>query len=409
MNSIQTINPLLPDYRFLLGKLSCIENLVEESTNKDKAIILSYLERIKQSTLQDSWGKKISSRKLKVLNSLIKKFYPPLEETYILALVKSALNQLNYLKQLSQINRLNKDRIPLNSLGLSLEECTGLLKQLGHLLNYLEIIKTPFKDLQRILPLCSNLSTLHLQNCAIHPEHLKVLPDFPQLVCLDLSGNQIDEEGLAIILQKFPHLQVLDLKENPIASIQGLKNTSDLEELYLSFTYLEHHRIIDLPQVKLQNLRILDLSYNFIENIAYVLSQCSLNLEGLFIAGNDLTSEDAKYLIKLNQDELTLLDVSHNQLGDEGFKILSEGFVSLQDFDASYNNLTNAALTALEHLSTLQTLQLDGNEIDDEGITELINYLPNLEDLSIKNNSIGAIGEARLKEKFNMNITDMTV
>lgn len=405
MSSIQTINPLLPDYRFLFGKLSGIENLVEESTNKDKDLILSYLEKIKQSTLQDSRDKKISSRKLKVLNSLIKKFNPPLEEIHVLALVKSALNQLNYLKQLSQINRLNKDRIPLNSLGLPLEECIGMLKQLGHLLNYLEIIKTPFKDLQRILPLCSSLSTLHLQNCAIHPEHLKILPDFPLLVCLDLSGNQIDEEGLAIILQKFPHLQVLDLKENPIASIQGLKNTSDLEELYLSFTYLEHHRIIDLPQVKLPNLRILDLSYNFIENIAYVLSQCSLNLEGLFIAGNDLTSEDAKYLIKLNpQNELTLLDVSHNQLGDEGFKILSEGFVSLQDFDASYNNLTNAALTALEHLSALQTLQLDGNEIDDEGIAELINYQPNLEDLSIKNNSIGAIGEARLKEKFNMTV-----
>jgi len=139
MSSIQTINPLLPDYRFLFGKLSCIENLVEESANKDKDFILSCLEKIKQSTLQDSWDKKISSKKLKVLNFLIKKFYPPLEEINILAHVKSALNQLNHLKHLSQINRLNKDRIPLSSLGLSLMECTGLLKQLGHLLNYLEI------------------------------------------------------------------------------------------------------------------------------------------------------------------------------------------------------------------------------------------------------------------------------
>lgn len=409
MGSIQTINPLLHDYRLIFEKISYIESVIEESTNKEKELILIYFEKIKQSAFKDSCDRKISRRKLKVLNFLIKEFKAPSEKINVLVILKNALNQLKHFKQLSQINRLNKDRVPLESLELPLEECTDLLKNLGHLLNFLHITTPSFEDIRGILPLCHNISTLHLQNCGIQTEHLSFFPDFPQLVSLDLSENKIECEGLALILQKFPHLRVLDLRENPLVSIQGLEHvSSNLEELYLSYTDLEYHGIIDLPKVKLQNLRVLDLSYNYLENLTYILSKTDLNLEGLFIAGNELKLEDAKYLIKLSsQNELTLLDVSHNQLGDEGFKILSEIFVHLQDFDASYNDLTNAALRALVHLSTLQTLQLDGNEIDDEGITELINYLPNLEDLSIKNNSIGAIGEAMLKEKFNTLITDI--
>ena len=128
-----------------------------------------------------------------------------------------------------------------------------------------------------------------------------------------------------------------------------------------------------------------------------------------------MTAEGAQTLSKIIQHSTCLetLDVSFNQIGDNGALALGEVLHtnnSLQVLDVTFNAIGDDGAKALAealHVNTsLKTLHLMGNNIGVEGavsFSEALVYNQTLQELNVSNNHIGANGARALAEVLHTN------
>ena len=119
--------------------------------------------------------------------------------------------------------------------------------------------------------------------------------------------------------------------------------------------------------------------------------------------------------IRSNDPTLTTLDLSYNNIGDEGAKVIADalkGNKTLTTLDLSHNNIevegTKALAEALKDNKTLTTLNLSHNEIGDEGakaIAEALRINTTLTTLNLRISKIGDKGAKDIAEALKENQT----
>ena len=209
----------------------------------------------------------------------------------------------------------------------------------------------------------SHLRVLSLRNnflpCLTECDVIAMSARLPSLETLDLSGNVLSETAGVISFSKqffpklkrvylrgnriarlnsdmfddAPHLQVLDLSENPIQSADAN-----------SLSFLKH-----LQDLKLENCRLLR---EFPTNFFSKLDQ----LERLSVRGSALKTISG---LELNKN-LRYLDLSQNFLTSKTTHILSE---SVEHLDLSFNQLQDASFLLHSKLTSLRSLILSNNRL----------------------------------------------
>ena len=138
-----------------------------------------------------------------------------------------------------------------------------------------QMISAGLASIPRSLQKFPNLYKLQLQTNKIRK--LRVLDECKNLQILNLSDNQINSAGLAL-LPKITGLKSVDFSFNKIDSLENFTNLREIESLNLSQNELKE--ISPLPN--LSKLKFLDLTGNPIsklENLQYLESLISLKID----------------------------------------------------------------------------------------------------------------------------------
>lgn len=230
-----------------------------------------------------------------------------------------------------------------------------------------------------------SLETLNLDDCSLNMTNItNISPQFRSLVSLrslTLSNNTLGEQGVVQLARDIAYmrkLERLDLQNCKILASGAahfssiLKTLEGLKVLLLSGNQISHHacqaissgvaelkniEFLDLsnnsikspganllaPAFKfLSNLMVLNLSHNEIKSsgLLGILNSADqmLELQSLNLKGNGLSSDSGEYLGLLMDKcpKLVDIDLSYNQLGAEGVKLLSDHlprFLEIINFD----------------------------------------------------------------------------
>jgi len=199
---------------------------------------------------------------------------------------------------------------------------------------------------------------------------LTAAPFFQQLETLDLSFNELEDEGGRALAE---------------ALVSGC-----LKQLYLAYARLNS---VDAPGVGVEFAR------------ALARSAGGANLETLDLAFSDV---EASGLLEIaaspHLKNLRKLDLYMNRVGDEALEAfaMSENFAHLEALLLRYNLLTDRAAVAIANSpfsSKLRMLYLQGNRIGDEGARALARspHLNQLECLFLGDNHLSDEGSAALE------------
>ena len=229
----------------------------------------------------------------------------------------------------------------------------------------------------------------------------------PILQRLDLSNNQISDEGATALAQAMKGnttLQRLYLDNNQIsdegatALAQAIKGNTTLHRLDLDNNQISDEGATALAQAMKGNTTLprLSLRCNKISDEGVTaLAQAmdgNTTLQRLDLYNNQISDEGATALAHALKGNTTLqrLGLSHNLIGDEGATALAhamDGNTTLQLLDLDNNQISDEGATALAHAlegnTSLQELYLSSNQISDEGVTALGSLLHGNTKLSI--------------------------
>lgn len=190
------------------------------------------------------------------------------------------------------------------------------------------------------------LEIINLSYNSITDDGLAVLANLKRVHSLDLSSNQISDAGL-IHLAKMKPLKILRLSGNQITD-NGLKNLANLT-----------------------NLEELDLSKNEISEAGLMFLKDLTQLKGLGLSSTAATGEFLK----------------------------KSKFAScLEWIDLSNSKVSAQSLSYLSALTNLGYLTLDGCDISDQALAQVMPSLTKLESLSVKNTEIADAAIASIKD-----------
>lgn len=267
------------------------------------------------------------------------------------------------------------------------------------------------ESLRKLLKKCFNIKTLNLSG---YEEILDNLGDleFPLLESLNVGDTSLTDEGLKKLLQKCPNLKTLDLsycKKISDDCIDDL-NLPLLESLNVSSTSLTDAGLKKLLK-KCPNLKTINfyscekISDNLSDGLELPL------LESLDVGNTSLSDEGLRKLLKkcpnlkklelayckkisddwINDLELPLLeslDVSNTSLiTHEGLKKLLKKCPNLKILDLSYcKKISDDWINDLEvPLPNLESLDIGGASLTDQGLSQLSKKYPNLKTLRLYN------------------------
>jgi len=277
----------------------------------------------------------------------------------------------------------------------------------------------------RVLPNIPDLQSLNLSGNNIGVERtlaiVEVLPSLRHLQSLNLSGNNLGVEGsnaIARVLPNIPNLQSLNLAGNNLgvegsnAIANALSNIPNIQSLNLAENDIgvEGLRAITEVLQHLPNLQSLDLSRSFIETDrireiyagirAFVSALQHLhNLQHLNFSNNSVVFGDAINIL-IYLPELRTLNLSGNNINDDYFsageyyKFTFPHIPKLQFLDLSHNSMMGdtieiVAKELLKHLPELRFLDLSNNNLASDAsiaLGEVLPYLHNLQSLNLSGN-----------------------
>ncbi|XP_057698222.1 uncharacterized protein LOC130919267 [Corythoichthys intestinalis] len=239
------------------------------------------------------------------------------------------------------------------------------------------------------------------QGCISLVDALKLNPSHLQQ--LELSRNNLLDDGVKILLEGLASahciLQVLKLERCGITE-QGCVSLAEALELNHS-----HLQQLDLSQNKFSDEGVESLSDGLASPHCILkvlrLSCCGITKKGC------LSLADA---LELNPSHLQQLDLSQNELSDEGVKILSKGLASPHSI-LKVLRLENCLITKIGCFSVAklnpQRLDLSWNNLLDDGVKILLEGLAsprcNLQVLELRNCKITKQGCISLAKVLKLN------
>ncbi len=218
-------------------------------------------------------------------------------------------------------------------------------------------------------------------------QHLKDNEQLKQMIQLDLTDCQM--KFLPPEIGLFPNLEELNLNLNQLRELPPeLGNLSKLKHLDLN-----SNQIKELPSQlsSLSNLISLNISFNQFSHFPKVLGTLS-NLRHLQMMNNNL--KELSPVIQLLSD-LESLNLSSNPLGN-----FPEEITSLKNLTSLHLNRVKLKEipSQLADLKELKILSLGANQLREIDL-QLIDALPQLEHLFLRNNPLNEEIKLRLKDR----------
>lgn len=191
----------------------------------------------------------------------------------------------------------------------------------------------------------------------IHTDKSEASPLFPVLITLDISNNKIaDLNGI----KNFPALENLQISSNNLTDISMLSELSSLQKLNL-----KNNQIRNISALKfLPQLTMLNISGNPVGNSDVI--KCLKNLDTLIVSNTGITNVSS--LSGLTN--LTSLDLSGNLIGD--IKPLQK-LTNLKSLNLTGTDFTD--FSSLKSFTSLKELFISG--ITPEKLDELKLLIPN--------------------------------
>ncbi|CAK8688552.1 unnamed protein product [Clavelina lepadiformis] len=251
------------------------------------------------------------------------------------------------------------------------------------------------------------------------------------MTCLELSCNSIGDEGASSVASSLSKVEQLDVRgcgftEEGVKAFADAVKTTNMKKLELSYQdpLKASHRPITiscdmeilLKKTSYHRDRITGVGVELIceflkhckqiENVTFkrlsygdcaatAIAQLLYNLkhlEHLDLSNSDMTSDDAKVIVRSLQDpsqqQLSFLSLSYTKIGDDGARFISTYLSKFESLD-----LSNCGITAigakylsdgLRQLKTpMKSLTLGSNLLRDEGASSLASSLSKLEGLFV--------------------------
>ncbi|QIV95135.1 leucine-rich repeat domain-containing protein [Allofrancisella frigidaquae] len=201
----------------------------------------------------------------------------------------------------------------------------------------------------KIVSCLPNIKHLHLSGNNIGDEEVElIVGKLTGLESLDVSNNRITDKGVGDIVSRLPSLKVLNLNCNEVTdkAVECIvSEMKSLESLKLCGNKISNLSITDSHAFGLSKLKSLDISgYKISHPLAYNIGQY-LNLRSLYLSNCEIF--DINWLLKLSA--LESLDLSNSETIDyPRVKKLTEGLPNLK-----YLNISNCKYIdseTLEHL-----------------------------------------------------------
>lgn len=308
----------------------------------------------------------------------------------------------NLCEELSKCTRLRV--LELEGCGIKLEGAKALRELLRHHLKLQEIsvASNQLSD-DGAIEFCSGVAESSLKsvnlahNGIVSDDASQSIGDMMRschsLLKLVLSGNCFDHLGPSHIGSAIEHSRVLTLQLEEMGLTadsmddfldQGAAETQDLQELTLNKNPIHDEGLAIIAEslsIGLKNLRLSHCGLTSgAQAILLSLVSLSPNLQRLDLSYNSLGPKGCFDMVKwMDQNDkesfsLSFLELSGCSLGDEGFQLLVPIMGSLRFLGLRDNGITSAGLQAVmsaNQMVKLQTLDLEGNQIGEQGLHAL--------------------------------------
>ena len=193
------------------------------------------------------------------------------------------------------------------------------------------------------------------------------IKDLENITNLQIYQNNIKEIDSLLKLKSIKKIKTLSISYNQISNIEVLSNFDSLEKLYANYMKIENINAL----ANLRNITQLYLSNNNVKDVSVIANMDKIKI--LYLDGNQ----------NITEESLAKLSSIINNLSD--FKIdinLVDKIPGIKSLTLNYLNLTNEDIQILGNVTTLERLDLSGNQKVTD-ISPLVN-LKNLKNLGIR-------------------------
>jgi Leucine-rich repeat (LRR) protein len=196
---------------------------------------------------------------------------------------------------------------------------------------------------------------------------LDVLEKSTHIKHLDLSDNDIEDEGAIELAEKNKTVSSLELQDNWIRDVGAIALATKKILIYLG---LGRNDIGDASAIKFsrnEDLSFLNIEGNHIGDVgAIALAEKNKTLDSLNLRGNRVGSEGAIALLEKNKT-LRFLDLSNNEIddkGDEGAIALLEVNKTLHFLELGSNGLSGDIEQLAKKQSVINSRQTPENKFE---------------------------------------------
>eukprot|EP01091_Cochliopodium_minus_P010304 TRINITY_DN2695_c0_g1_i1.p1 TRINITY_DN2695_c0_g1~~TRINITY_DN2695_c0_g1_i1.p1 ORF type:complete len:1486 (+),score=324.52 TRINITY_DN2695_c0_g1_i1:248-4459(+) len=244
------------------------------------------------------------------------------------------------------------------------------------------------QNLSGIAIYCKKLEILELKNCfKVNDESIEQLTSNPKdsdtlsnsLICLNLSGCSISNEGVEMIGQRLKMLVILNLSKNSrITSIAYV--TRKLKRLrFLLFEKVEGHVENSCSENNLcemvvngKSLDKLDLDrQNLTDKVLYLMSENCTKLRSLSINSCFNISDIGMKQLLSSCSQFENLNLKRLTLSEQTFQMISEKCKFLQHLEITLSTITNKSLSSiLMNCNYLRTLIVTGDSKAEDFLSE---------------------------------------
>ncbi|XP_055510690.1 NACHT, LRR and PYD domains-containing protein 3-like [Leucoraja erinacea] len=218
--------------------------------------------------------------------------------------------------------------------------------------------------LSNVIGLCDTMNDIDLQNCSIQCDGLRWLESgLHKCRVLRLWNNKLGDSGVELL------------------SVALREPTCKIEELQLGANNLTASCTADLASALSENQSLLELDLtenklgdSGIKNLCVVLRNPACKIKKLRMKANGLTAaciEDLSSALSINQS-LTTLSLGSNPLGDAGVQQLPKGLCRMEELELDDTSLsaccTEDLASAVSTYQSLRALNLSKNDLGDSGI-----------------------------------------
>ncbi|KAL1497046.1 hypothetical protein ABEB36_008073 [Hypothenemus hampei] len=270
---------------------------------------------------------------------------------------------------------INVDRLKLSYTNTS-EIFPGFFNNLGSLTE-LEISHNEIKEIVGgVFNKLEKLNTLNLSRNLIENLSEHCFSGISNLKIVDLSYNLLKVIPLDVFKYQV-NLTFVDISNNLLMNVENIFTKQPIHHLYLSHNNLQN---IDLIKFFSANsLKVLDFSYNNLTILNSTTFENCTDLTSLILHHNKIQSLPMDIFV--SPEKLKILDLSFNNLSEIPFGLLNH-LRSLEYLNISNNQLT-LDFHVLSTLSNLRYLNLQNIKIINMDVNLLPDILKNLNEIGL--------------------------